>query len=289
MEAPRIYKHGMSRILIFGPGYTAGRIASALEGEGWHVIRITRDRIEDVPTIAAEIAAATHILSSVPPADGGDPVLTRYHALLTAAPARWIGYLSSTGVYGDVGGAWVDESAPTGRGRRSARIHADAAWLALHEQARVFRLPGIYGPGRSALDRVAQGAAHRIAVPGQIFSRIHVDDIVAAVVASIRRGPPGAYNIADDQPASQNAVIECACDLMGLSPPPMQTLEDARLSPAARAFYAENRRVANGKARRLLGWRPLYPDYHAGLRALNAITSPAKVSSPPAAASTPQR
>ncbi|WP_010125973.1 epimerase [Sphingomonas sp. KC8] len=279
----------MSRILIFGPGYTAGRIASALAGEGWRVVPVTRDAMDDHAAIAAEIAAATHILSSVPPAGDADPVLVRYGALLATAPARWIGYLSSTGVYGDAGGAWVDESAPTGSGRRSARTRADADWLALHAQARVFRLPGIYGPGRSALDRVAQGAAHRIVLPGQIFSRIHVDDITAAVIASIRCGPPGAYNIADDRPAGQNAVIEYACDLLGLPPPPLQTLDEARLSPAARAFYAENRRVANGKARRLLGWQPLYPDYRAGLRALNAITSPARVSNPPAAASTLQR
>lgn len=289
VEPPRIYRHGMSRILIFGPGYTAGRIAAALESEGWRVVRVTRNEIGDAPAVIAEIAAATHILSSVPPDAAADPILTRYQAPIAAASARWIGYLSSTGVYGDVGGAWVDESAPTGGGRRSARTLADAAWLSLHQQARIFRLPGIYGPGRSALDRVAQGGVHRIILPGQIFSRIHVDDIVSAVIASIRRGPPGAYNIADNRPASQNAVIEYACDLLGLLPPPLQTLDNAQLSPAARAFYAENRRVANTKAKRLLGWQPLYPDYRTGLRALNAITSPASVSNPPEADNKLQR
>ncbi|MGH6782725.1 MAG: SDR family NAD(P)-dependent oxidoreductase, partial [Sphingomonadaceae bacterium] len=185
--------------------------------------------------------------------------------------------------------AWVDEGAPIGHGRRSARAAADAAWLALHAEVRVFRLPGIYGPGRSALDRVALGKAHRIDLPGQVFSRIHVDDIAAAVRASMKRGPAGAYNIADDLPASQNAVIETACDLLGRVWPPLLSLDEAGLTPAARAFYGENRRVANGKAKRLLGWRPLYPDYRAGLRALNAITSPASVSSPPEAASRLQR
>jgi nucleoside-diphosphate-sugar epimerase len=129
----------------------------------------------------------------------------------------------------------------------------------------VFRLPGIYGPGRSALDRVAGGRAHRIALPGQVFSRIHVDDIASGVIAAFE-APPGAYNLADDLPASQNAVIEEACRLLGAEPPPLQTLDEAGLPPQARAFYAENRRVANGKAKRVLGWRPAFPTYREGLR-----------------------
>lgn len=180
---------------------------------------------------------------------------------------RWVGYLSSTGVYGDTGGAWVDESAEIGGGRRSARVAADLRWQALRADMRVFRLPGIYGPGRSALDRVREGRAHRIDLPDQLFSRIHVDDIVSAILASFE-GPPGIYNIADDAPSSQNSVIECACQLLGVPPPPLLALEAARLSPQARAFYAENRRVANGKAKRLLGWRPAFPDYRAGLESL---------------------
>jgi hypothetical protein len=277
----------MSRILIFGPGYTASRIAAALAG--WRIARISRDRIDDEAQVRTEIAAATHILSSVPPEGDTDPVLARYGPHLAAAPARWIGYLSSTGVYGDTGGGWVDESAPVGRGRRSARAVADLAWQALHPQVRVFRLPGIYGPGRSALERVREGHAHRIDLPGQVFSRIHVDDIVMGVVASIERGPPGVFNLADDSPVSQNLVIERACDLLGLPWPPLLALDAAGLSPQAGGFYAENRRVANGRAKRLLGWRPLYPDYRAGLRALSEITSPASVSAPPAAASHDQR
>lgn len=282
----------MAGILIFGLGYTASRLAERLRATGWTVQGTRREAdadaiaFEDEEAVRVALAGATHVLSSVPPSEG-DPVLHRYGALLTEQ--HWLGYLSSTGVYGDTGGAWVDESAPTGTGRRSARAEADAAWLALG--ARVFRLPGIYGTGRSALERVAEGRAHRIDLPGQVFSRIHVDDIVEAVIAGFE-APPGAYNISDDAPCGQNAVIEEACRLLRLPPPPLLSLDEAGLSPTARAFYAENRRVANGKAKRILGWRPTYPDYRAGLAAClacNATTSPAIESSPPTADSADQR
>lgn len=277
----------MSHLLLFGPGYAGSRIAADFAAEGWRITAIGRGAIDDPTTVAAAIASATHILSSVPPQEEADPVLARYAAPLAAAPARWIGYLSSTGVYGDTGGAWVDESGATEAGRRTARTRADEAWARLHPAARVFRLPGIYGPGRSALDRVAAGRAHRIDLRGQIFSRIHVEDIVTAVAASVAHGPPGIYNLADDEPAPQNAVIEAACDLLGLPWPPLRSLDEAGLTTAARAFYAENRRIANGKAKRLLGWSPRYPDYRAGLRALSAITSPNIVRAAPAAAFQP--
>ena len=179
----------------------------------------------------------------------------------------WTGYLSSTGAYGDTGGAWVDESASLGTGRRSARTDADIAWQGLRADMRIFRLPGIYGPSRSALDRVAQSKAHRIDLPQQIFSRVHVEDIVSGVIASFT-APAGVYNLADDLPCSQNAVIEYAAQLLGREPPPMQNLTEAALSPMALAFYAENRRVSNMKAKRLLGWRPLYPTYKQGLSAI---------------------
>ncbi len=260
----------MARLLIFGPGYTASRIAAAAESRGFAVDRIGRARLTDGDGVAAAIGRATHILSSVPPEGDGEPVLDRYADALGGADAAWIGYLSSTGVYGDAQGAWVDESAPVGQGRRTARSAADQTWAALHPQARVFRLPGIYGPGRSPLDRVRAGQAHRVDLPGQVFSRIHVDDIVGAVLASFDQGPPGIYNIADDRPVSQNRVVEAACALLGIAPPPLLPIEQAGLSPMARAFYAENRRVANGKAKRLLGWAPHYPDYRAGLAALFA-------------------
>lgn len=270
----------MSRLLVFGPGYTASRIAAAVEARGWQVMRVGRAGIDRA---ADAIFAATHILSSVPPAGEDDPVLARYRDQLARAKA-WRGYLSSTGVYGDTRGAWVDETAPTGAGRRSGRAAADRAWLDLG--ARVFRLPGIYGPGRSPLDRLSGGTAHRVDCPGQVFSRIHVDDIVTAVVAGLD-APPGAYNIADDLPAPQNDVIAYAAGLLGLALPPMVPV--ASLTPPARAFYGENRRVANGKAKRLLGWQPRYPTYRDGLRALSATTSPASVSAPPTAAVADQR
>ncbi|MCE7795182.1 SDR family NAD(P)-dependent oxidoreductase [Sphingobium sufflavum] len=260
----------MTHLLIFGLGYTAGRIADRLAADGWTVEATgTKGTLDfaDGDAVRAAIGRASHILSSVPPAQGVDPVLVHHGAALAAAgPVRWTGYLSSTGVYGDAGGAWVDESAPTGRGRRQARTEADAAWQALRGDVRVFRLPGIYGPGRSALDRVRQGQAHRIDLPHQIFSRVHVDDIVSGVIASFD-GPPGVYNLADDLPCHQNQVVEAAAELLGLEPPPLQSMAAADLSPAARAFYAENRRVANGKAKRLLGWRPRHADYRSGLRA----------------------
>ena len=178
-----------------------------------------------------------------------------------------LSYLSSTGVYGNCGGAWVDESAPIGTGRRTARSEADAAWLA--RGARVLRLPGIYGPGRSALDRVRAGRAQRIDLPDQVFSRVHVYDIVAGALLALD-APPGAYNLADDLPCSQNTVIEEASRLLGLAPPPLQSLDTAQLSPQARAFYAENRRVANGKAKRVLGWSPRFANFREGLAALLA-------------------
>jgi len=142
------------------------------------------------------------------------------------------------------------------------------AWQALRDDVRIFRLPGIYGPGRSALDRVRQGKAHRIDLPDQIFSRVHVDDIVSAVIASFL-GPAGIYNIADDKPASQNAVIEYACDILGLEWPPLQSIDQAALSPMARGFYAENRRISNRKAKRLLNWIPTYSTYKQGLAVIS--------------------
>jgi nucleoside-diphosphate-sugar epimerase len=235
-----------------------------VEDRGWKVTATGRDaelEFEDEAGVRAALGTASHVLSSVPPDAGGDPVLARYGDALRH---EWLGYLSSTGVYGDTGGAWVDESAATGGGRRTARTQADSAWL--ERGSRVFRLPGIYGPGRSAFERLAQGRARRIMLPGQVFSRVHVDDIASGVIAGLE-GAPGVYNLADDLPASQNAVIEEACRLMGISPPPLVPLNEARLSPQALAFYSENRRVANGKARRVLGWSPRYPDFREGLRA----------------------
>jgi nucleoside-diphosphate-sugar epimerase len=249
----------MARLVLFGAGYTGARIQSAVQRNGWHVDAISRSTPS--AEVHAALAQATHIVSTVPPGEDADPVLAAYGRAIGRVP--WIGYLSSTGVYGDTQGAWVDESGAL-TGRRDGRIAADLGWQALG--ARVFRLPGIYGPGRAMFDRLRSGQAHRIDAPGQIFCRIHVDDIVAGVAAAIRQGPAGVYNLADDLPAPQNRVVEYACELLGLPLPPFRTLDE--LSPQARAFYGENRRVANGKAKRLIGWRPLYPTYYEGLTAV---------------------
>jgi nucleoside-diphosphate-sugar epimerase len=256
----------MPNMLIFGLGYTAQYLARHLLREGWEVLSTGRAgsmAFDDSASVRLALDRATHVLSSVPPMADGDPVQRHYGDALRASDA-WLGYLSSTGVYGDAGGAWVDESAPV-QGRRTNRNEADLKWLEMG--ARIFRLPGIYGPGRSALDRVCEGKAHRIDLPDQVFSRVHVDDIVSGVIAGFA-GPPGAYNLADDAPCSQNHVIEYACDLLGINWPPLIPLDDSSLSPMARAFYAENRRVSNAKAKRVLGWQPHYRDYRAGLAAL---------------------
>ncbi|MFM7403236.1 MAG: NAD-dependent epimerase/dehydratase family protein [Erythrobacter sp.] len=280
----------MSRLLIFGLGYTAGRIAAVVRERGWHV-RATGSAgdigFADRDAVLAALDEASHVLSSVPPdrATGSDPVLDAYGGALVG---KALFYLSSTGVYGDKAGAWVDEATPTiaqsGDGRRNARAEADLAWLTMG--ARVFRLPGIYGPGRSALDRVREGKARRIDLPkngpSQVFSRVHVDDIVSGVVAALTQdAPPGAYNLGDDWPSSGNEVTEHACRLLGVEPPPLEALEDANLSEMARGFYMENRRVANGKAKRVLGWSPKYPTYVEGLESLCAPRAVSDQPDPP--------
>jgi hypothetical protein len=278
-------RNSVKRLFVFGLGYSARFIAARFRAQGWVVEGTTRDGRDetiafgDGDRVSAAVNVADAILSSAPPDGDGDPVLARY-----TLPDVWLGYLSSTGVYGDTGGAWVDETAPVGRGRRSARVTADGAWMA--RGARVFRLPGIYGPGRSPLDRVVAGMAHRVEAPGQVFSRIHVEDIASGVFAALS-ADRGAYNLADDLPCSQNEVVEHAARLLGIAPPPLVSIES--LSPAAQGFYAENRRVANGKAKCVLGWRPLYPDYRTGLRALSATISPNAASSAPDTASGVQR
>jgi nucleoside-diphosphate-sugar epimerase len=281
----------MARLFVFGMGYTTSRLADHLREAGWAVVGTSRAgeiAFDDRDRVISELAAATHILSSVPPIDNDDPVLGSYGEVLKTTSARWVGYLSSTGVYGDTRGAWIDESAPVGLGRRSARAKADLSWQGLRGDVWIFRLPGIYGPGRSPLERVAAGGAYRIDMPGQVFSRIHVDDIVRGVVKGFD-GPPGVYNLADDEPASQSDVMAYAAQLIGVDPPPLLTPEKASLSPAARAFYAENRRAANGKAKRLLGWVPRYATYREGLRALRAMMSPTTVSEAPNIAAADQR
>ena len=224
------------------------------------------------------LAGATHILLSIPPDTDGDPVLDCHGADIAASGSvEWIGYLSTTGVYGDTGGAWVDESAtpaPTGaRGRR--RLAAERGWQAFGERhglaVHVFRLAGIYGPGRNALAAVRRGTAKRIAKPGQVFSRIHVADIAQVLAASIARPRPGGiYNVCDDEPAAAADVVAHACALLGVTPPPLTPLEEADLTPMARSFYADNRRVSNARIKTELGVTLHYPNFRAGLAALLA-------------------
>lgn len=257
----------MPHLFIFGLGYTAKRIKARAHALGWSVAATGSAgdvAFENAGAVKAQLDRADYILSSVPPRDDTDPVLLAYRDALTG---KTLGYLSSSGVYGDTGGAWVDECAPTGTGRRTARSDADAKWLVLG--AHVFRLPGIYGPGRSPFDRIRTGKANRIDLPGQVFSRVHLEDIASGVIAAMTRSAPaGAYNLGDDLPCSQNAVIEEASRLLGVTPPPLQTMDEANLSDMARGFYAENRRVANGKAKRVLGWEPQFPTYKEGLLSL---------------------
>ena len=274
-------------LLMLGLGYTAARAAPLLAG-GRPVVGTTRDgrdgtvRFDDEGAVRAAIATATRILSSVPPdADGRDPVLDRYGSAISSSPAGWIGYLSSTGVYGDTGGAWVDEGSAVGTGRRAARTVADRAWAALDDRVRVFRLPGIYGPGRSVLDRLREGRARRFDAPDHAFSRIHVDDIAGALVASLTT-PPGTFNIADDHPCPPAEVTAFGAALLGVEPPALEPLDLDSMSPMAAGFWSESRRVANGRARRVLGWRPRHTNYRAGLLAVRAEERKGQVSPIPA-------
>ncbi|TCP40170.1 SDR family oxidoreductase [Rhodovulum marinum] len=272
-------------LLSIGHGYSARALARGL-GPGWRVIGTTRSA-GNAATLRAEgvqplvwpgtdlgpaLARATHLLSSVPPGQGGDPVLAALgDELRDATHLRWVGYLSTTGVYGDHGGGWVDETTPltpsTARG--AARVAAEAAWADLGLPLHIFRLAGIYGPGRSPLDRVRDGTARRIVKPGQVFSRIHVDDIAQVLAASMARPDPGAvYNVADDEPAPPQDVIGFAAHLLGLDPPPEVPFDQADLGPMAASFYAESKRVANDRIKTELGVRLRHPDYRAGLAAL---------------------
>ena len=283
------------RLFCFGLGYSATRLARRLVAEGWAVAGTCREE-EARRALAAQgieahlfdrgrplgdpavLAGTTHLLSSVPPDAAGDAVLDHHGADIAALEGlRWAGYLSTTGVYGDRGGGRVDEGsalAPTGaRSRR--RLAAEAAWRALHRErgtpVHVFRLAGIYGPGRSVLDQVRSGTARRIVKPGHAFSRIHVDDIVAVLRASMARPNPGAvYNVCDDLPAPSAEVVEHACRLLGVAPPPIEPFESATLSAISRSFFADNKRVDNARIKRELGVRLRYPDYRAGLAAILA-------------------
>ena len=282
----------MSRLFCFGLGYSARTLVHRLLAEGWTVAGTTRDGgrhdLPDSVTVlpfdrgrpladaGAALAGATHVLSSVPPDREGDAVLDMHGTALRELAPRlaWIGYLSTTGVYGDRDGGWVDEDTPPApdvdRARR--RLAAEEGWRALPGPAHIFRLGGIYGPGRSPLERVRRGEARRIVKPGQVFCRIHVDDIAGAVAASMARPVPEGriYNVVDDEPAPPQDVIAEAARLLDVTPPPEEPFEGAELSPMAASFYNDSKRVSNRRLREELGYAPRYPDYRAGLRALLA-------------------
>ncbi len=276
------------RLFIFGLGYSGLEIARLARAEGWQVAgtvtgaekaaRLAAEGIEThlfdgtTPLAASVLEAASHVLCTVAPGTTGDPALRTNATALGGT--RWLGYLSTTGVYGDHAGGWVDETTPprSTQPRSLSRLAAEQAWQAFG--ATIFRLPGIYGPGRSAIDRVREGTAQRIDKPGQIFSRIHVEDIAAAVLAAMKRPSAGAiYNVADDLPAPNGDVIACACELLGLPIPPAIPWEQAAptMSAMARSFYAESRRVRNDRLKRELGVALRYPTYREGLRAIAAL------------------
>ena len=279
----------MNRLLCFGLGYSARVLAARLAAVGWCISGTSRsdepsaarstvpfDRDRSLSASAFE--GVTHILVSIPPENRGDVVLDLHASHIAAMPRlRWLGYLSTTGVYGDRGGSWVDETSelrPTGeRGRR--RVIAEAGWLDLWRSrgvpVHIFRLAGIYGPDRSVFDALRSGAAKRIDRPGHAFSRIHVDDLASVLLASIEKPRPGAiYNVCDDEPATPEAVVAHAADLLGLPPLPLVPFAEANLSPMARSFWDDNKQVSNALIKKELGVKLRYPDYRLGLAAILA-------------------
>lgn len=277
----------MNHLIAFGCGYVGLALALRLKAIGFAATGTSRSAqgaaalsqigVDGVvwsggsfPPAVRALPPASAWLVSVPPDDEGCPVFRTIG--VQGGTAAWIGYLSTTGVYGDLGGRWAFESTPRKPQSREAlnRASAEDQWLSLG--AHVFRLPGIYGPGRSAIDRVREPGARRIVKPGQVFSRAHRDDIASALEASMARPQPGAvYNVCDDEPAPADVVLSHAAELLGVSAPPAVDFESAGLSPMAQRFYAECKRVSNAQAKAALGWRPVYPTYREGLSACLAM------------------
>ena len=271
-------------LLSIGHGYSARALARRLLTEGWRVIGTTRsaekaeelrrEGVEPViwPGALLPIGEVTHLVTSVAPDAEGDPVLRDVGEELKAAShLEWVGYLSTTGVYGDRRGGWVDENSdlrPATR-RGQARVKAEAEWRALGLPLHIFRLAGIYGPDRGPFSKVRKGTARRIIKKGQVFSRTHVEDIAQVLHASILRPNPGAaYNVCDDDPAPPEDMIAFAAELLGLPVPEAVPFEEAEMSEMGRSFYAESKRVRNDRIKDELGVKLLYPDYRTGLRAL---------------------
>ncbi len=287
-----------SRLFCFGLGYSALALARLLVADGWEVGGTCRnaetradlrargfaaDRFErGRPLPAAALVGATHVLVSVPPDAAGDPVLDSHGGDIAQVPGlAWLGYLSTTGVYGDRAGGWVDETSalrPSGeRGQR--RVAAEQGWLELWRKhgvpVHIFRLAAIYGPGRSPFAALRAGTARRVDKPGQVFSRIHIEDLARVLAASMGRPRPGAvYNVCDDEPAAADAVVAHAAALLGLPAPPLTPFAEAPLSAMARSFYDDNKRVSNALIRQELGVVLRVPDYRAGLAAILAAEAP---------------
>lgn len=284
----------MPHLFIFGFGYTARALADDLHASAFkisatarsedgaaaitargHLGYVLSDHVAPDASLKEALATATHILSSAPPGTAGDPILTAMsHEIAQAPHLEWLGYLSTIGVYGNHNGAWVDETTPatpqSDRSRR--RLKAEQAWQELADKTGVplsiFRLAGIYGPGRSAIERVLSGSARCIIKPGQVFNRIHVDDAARVIAANLRSGEmSGIFNLADDLPAPPEDVIRYAAELMKSPPPPSVPIEDANLSDMAESFYSENKRVRNTRIKGELGVQLHYPTYKHGLRA----------------------
>jgi nucleoside-diphosphate-sugar epimerase len=282
------------RLFVFGLGYSAGRLAAAMHCKAEWVGGTVRTIDKAVSLSAAPgvrpyvfdgkapgvgaveaVKVATHLLVSIPPGEAGDPVLAHFRSAILAAPGlKWIGYLSTVGVYGNYGGAWVSEATtphPASE-RATRRLAAEKAWSDLAAERGVplaiVRIAGIYGPGRNAFVNLAEGKAHRIVKPGQVFNRIHVDDIVDALAAAIDRNAAGIFNLADDEPAPPQDVVTFAAGLMGVDPPPEIPFDEAELSPMARSFYGENKRVSNRRIKQDLDVRLHYPTYRDGLAAM---------------------
>jgi nucleoside-diphosphate-sugar epimerase len=289
----------MNRLFAFGLGFSALTLAKRLSAEGWQIAGTARDdgKVErlrregyDVvrfsgdagnPALARHLPGATHLIHSIPPWPGGDPVLQSFREEIAALPSlEWAGYLSTVGVYGDQEGGWVDEStAPNPNSARTgARVAAEQDWLQFGRETgvpvHVFRLAGIYGPGRCVFDKLRAGTARRINKDGQVFSRIHVEDIASVLEASIAKPRGGAiYNVADDEPAAPGDVVAYAAELMGMPPPPEIAFADADLTPIARSFYEGSRRIKNARIKSELGVKLRYPTYREGLTALLADDS----------------
>jgi nucleoside-diphosphate-sugar epimerase len=284
----------MTRTLLsFGHGYSAQALAHTLLPQDWRIIGTSRDEMKLAQLMSQGIEpriwpgadmnpaldAATHLLISAGPTEAGDPVLQtlRDEIARRAAQFEWVGYLSTTGVYGDHAGGWVDETTALNPAtkRGIARVKAEAEWQGIAElPLHIFRLAGIYGPGRGPFAKVRNGTARRIIKPGQVFSRTHVADIAAVLAASIAQPRPGAiYNVCDDDPAPPEHVIAYAAELLGLPLPPAEAFETAEMSPMARSFYAESKKVRNDLIKSELGVTLRYPDYRSGLRALLEMES----------------